>query len=139
MVTGKLGQQVLPGLLLPAWLQGSRQRESPLAAGQEELPLPTACCRQEERRRASKTLPQRFPKHAELGLAGHVDGFTAHPLLALKGSALTEKLSPPHLHQLRTRARLASSRLCLRSSSLLAAEQDQTSTPCPGASCSLSG
>lgn len=89
MVTGKRGQQVLPGLLPPAWLQGSSQRESPLAAGQEELPLPTAWCRQEERGRANKTLPWVRV------------GRTRCPL-ALKRSALTEKFSPPHLNPLHT-------------------------------------
>lgn len=42
VVMGKLGQQVLPGVLPPAWLQCPSQSKSPRAAGEESPHLPAA-------------------------------------------------------------------------------------------------
>lgn len=132
MLTGKLGQQVLPGLLPPAWVQCLSQGRPP----------PTGCLcplpgdKQEEWRRVSHC-PKSFQTPMGVELATHMGTFTARPPFVLKCPALSFN-QKNNLFLSRLTTNNCFSCVCSRSSLLPAVEQDQLSSLCPGASSSLS-
>ena len=103
MVSGKLGQQVLPGLLPPAWLQCPSRSESPRAAGEEGLPLPAASWQAggaEENKQVGILEVSKTPqiRADQLHRRFHCLPPTCTEMPSPPISVLTKKFSSPHLN-----------------------------------------